>query len=142
MATPYDSIYQSFLQKISDYSFLSMDDTTLKSNLFGYLKSSITKFKRCKNNLSQRDDISSQFYIDLTDEEIEILSIYMMVEYLSPKLVTSDLIQQSLSAKDYNIYSQANHIKEIRTLRDTYKLEAEQAMVRYTLYNADLSDMQ
>lgn len=142
MATPYDSIYQSFLQKISDYSFLSMDDTVLKNNLSGYLKSSITKFKRCKHDLSERDDIVGQFNIDLTDEEIEILSIYMMVEYLSPKLVTSDLIAQSLSSQDFNIYSQANHIKEIRLLRDSYKSEADQAMMRYTLYNTDLSDMQ
>jgi hypothetical protein len=141
MATPFSDVYAFFTSKISDYSFLKLTQIELEDNLENYLNSASVKFRRCKKDLSDKDKANNQFNIDLSDEEKEILSTLMIVEYLSPKLVTSDLLQQQLGTKDYKLYSQANHIKEIRELRDLYKKEANQLMMDYSYLNGSLDGL-
>lgn len=131
MATSYENIYSRFLPKITDYSFLNLSDAEVEDHLETFLKSSIIKFRYC-DKLSERDELIKQFTEDLTDEEIEILSILMCVEYLTPKLLTDDLLKQKLNSKDYSLYSQANHVKEIRGLRDVFQQEANNLMILYT----------
>lgn len=133
MATSYQHIYERFLPKISDYSFIKMTDDEVEYQLEKYLKSSIVKFRYCQK-LSDRNELDKLFNLDLTDEEQEILSILMCVEYLSPKILTDDLLRQTLSSKDYTLYSQANHIKEVRSIKDSFQREANSMMILYT-YN-------
>lgn len=141
MATPYSQIYSRFLAKISDYSFVSLTQEELEANLETFLNSAIVQFRRCKKSLYLRDNVAKTFDEDLTDEEQEILSKFMVVEYLTPKLVTADLLQQTLSSRDFKLYSQANHIKEIRDLRNEMKNEVIKMMTEYTYFNFNMDDM-
>lgn len=127
--------------KISDYSFLNLTQNEVEDILESYLLSSIVKFKKCKKDLSNRDQALKQFNEDLTDEEKEILATLMCVEYLTPKLITSELLKQKLSTKDYQLYSQANQIKEIREVRDKMKSEANQMMISYSYSENSLDDL-
>jgi len=138
MATSYQVIYERFLPKISDYSFLNLTENEVEYQLEKYLKSSIVKFRYC-TKLSDRNEIEKSFNENLTDEEQEILSILMCVEYLSPKILTDDLLRQTLSSKDYTLYSQANHIKEVRSIQDSFKSEAKSLMILYTYNKNKLS---
>ena len=131
MATPYEEIYSRFLPKITDYSFVNLTDAEVEDNLETFMKSSVIKFRYC-DKLSDRDDTLKQFNLDLTEEEQEIISVLMCVEYLTPKLLTDDLLKQTLNSKDYKLYSQANHAKEVRSLRDKYQQEANNLMILYT----------
>lgn len=141
MATPFTNVYGRFLSKISDFTFLNLTQEELEDSLESYLLTSVIKFRRCKTNLSQRNSLTKEFNNDLTDEEQEILASLMTVEYLTPKLVTADLLQQSMSSRDYRMYSQANHIAEIRRLRNDLKVEAEKMMTDYSYFNNSLDDM-
>lgn len=141
MATPYSQIYSRFLAKISDYSFVSLTQDELEANLESFLSGAIVQFRRCKKSLYLRDNITKVFEENLNEEEQEILSKLMVVEYLTPRLVTADLLQQTLSSRDFRLYSQANHIKEIRDLRNAIKNEASRMMTDYTYYNFDMDDM-
>jgi hypothetical protein len=141
MATPYSEVYSRILGKISDYSFLNMTQEEVEESLEPYLLSSCVKFKKCLKNLGDRDKVNKQFNEDLTEEETEILASLMIVEYLSPKIITSDLLQQSLSSKDYKIYSQANHIKEIKDLRKTFKEEANTLLMSYSYSSISLDKL-
>ena len=118
MATPFREVYERVYNKISDYSFTKLTKDEVEDVLESFLLSALVKFKTCKKDLSDRDLTLKQFNEDLTDEEQEILATLICVEYLTPKLITDELLQQRLSTKDYNLYSQANQIKEIRELRD------------------------
>lgn len=138
MATSYQTIYERFLPKISDYSFLNLTENEVEYQLEKYLKSSIVKFRYC-TKLSDRNELEKSFNENLTDEEQEILSILMCVEYLSPKILTDDLLKQTLSSKDYTLYSQANHIKEVRSIQDSFKSEAKSLMILYTYNKSKLS---
>lgn len=141
MATPFSEIYDRVYNKISDYSFLNLTQNEVEDILESYLLSSIVKFKKCKKDLSNRDQALKQFNEDLTDEEKEILATLMCVEYLTPKLITSELLKQKLSTKDYQLYSQANQIKEIREVRNKMKSEANQMMISYSYSENSLDDL-
>lgn len=132
MATPYSNVYMRFLPKIKNYDYLNLTSEEIEDNLETYLMSALVKFRKCKQDLSSRDEVLRLFSNDLSDEEQEILAILMIVEYLSPKIVTDELLKQSLSSKDWKLYSQANQIKEVRELRDMFKREVNQLMTYYS----------
>lgn len=131
MATPYQFIYARFMPKITDYTYLNLTPQEIEDNLETFMKSSIIKFRYC-SKLTNRDELLKQFNDELTEEEQEILAVLMCVEFLTPKLLTDDLLKQTLNSKDYKLYSQANHVKEIRSLRDTFQKEANNLMILYT----------
>jgi hypothetical protein len=137
MATSYEEIYARFTPKITDFYFSNLSDGEVEEYFETFLKSSIIKFRYC-SKLTDRDENIKQFNKDLTEEEQEILSILMSVEYLTPKLLTDELLKQTLNSKDYSLYSQANQIKEIRELRDTYQQEANNLMILYTFTGSKL----
>jgi hypothetical protein len=137
MATSYEEIYARFTPKITDFHFANISDFEVEEYFETFLKSSIIKFRYC-NKLNDRDETLKQFNKDLTEEEQEILSILMSVEYLTPKLLTDELLKQTLNSKDYSLYSQANQIKEIRELRNTYQQEVNNLMILYTFTNSKL----
>lgn len=43
MATPYETIYSRFLQKITDFNLAELDDFTLDGMLLGWLKSAVVR---------------------------------------------------------------------------------------------------
>ncbi|AZV43721.1 hypothetical protein BAOM_3112 [Peribacillus asahii] len=139
MATSYQDIYARFLPKVTDYSYLNLTNEEVEDNLETFMKSSIIKFRYC-NKLSDRDEAVNVFNENLTDEEQEILATLMCVEFLTPKLLTDDLLKQTLNSKDYSLYSQANHIKEIRQLRDIFQKEANNLMILYTFTKSKMDD--
>lgn len=140
MATPYSSVFDRFLNKVTDYSFLNLSEEELERNFKSYLSSAIVHFRRCKKDLFNTDETLELFNEDLTPEEQEIIARLMVVEYLSPKLITSDLLQQTLNSKDFRLYSQANHIKEIRELRNIMRKESTQMMMEYSYQHTSMDD--
>jgi hypothetical protein len=140
--TTIEEIYDSFLSKISDYSFLSENITQqdIEDDLFGYFKTARTKFYRCNNSLEVEDDGTGLlvFSVDLHPMEIEVLSTLMLVEYIKPQLITSETLKQSLSDKDFKIYSQASQLREIRLLYKAMVADASKLITEYTYLALDL----
>ena len=142
MATPYIDIYSSFLIKISDFSHLKLTQEELEIELEGYMKSALVKFKRCRQDLADRDDELKQFNVDLSDDEKEIVSTLMIVEYMKPKVLTTENLKQTMSDKDFKTYSQANHIKELLTLYKECKSEANKLLTEYSYFNGDINKLE
>lgn len=142
MATPYTTIYTSFLDKISDQYLASMIDDDLKAQLLKYLNNAVPKFHKCKKNLSERTDEQDGFANELSDEEIEILANLMVVEWLRPHVNNLELLKQALTPKDFKLTSQANHLKELQTLRRDTQAEISRLLVDYSYNNNSLDDLQ
>jgi hypothetical protein len=138
MSTPFSDIYDIFLGKITDYDFLAVDDLTLEDTLQRYLLSASVKFLRCSTDLS-RDTTLKLFTNNLTYLEQEILASLMVVEWLSPKLNTSQLLKQTMTDKDFKIYSQANHLDELIKLRQYMQDEVDGLINVYTYQ--DIGDL-
>ena len=135
MATLYETIYNRALSKITDYELAALPNYDLEGILHGYLLSSIAKFRKCKNDLKDRDEEIRQFNVDLEDEEIEILAIMMVREHLAPQLHSTLLYKQIFSGKEQNYYSQSAHTKELRELDNSLRTEAQKLMRDYSYQN-------
>lgn len=84
--TSYEDIYEKFSQKITDFKLLELTDQEIREMMKQWLKSSIAKFRRCKSDLTDRDDELEEFNVDLLDIEQEILAELMVGEWLEPQL--------------------------------------------------------
>lgn len=139
MATPYSELYDVFWSQVTDPTLLSMDTTdAIKQRL---LLNAIPQFRRCKQDLTNRNDTTFTFIITLTDEEKLILGILMVNEYLKSQITSIDKIRQVMSNKDWSITSQANHLQQLMALRQDVKKEVDDLIVAYTYNNADLSGL-
>ena len=137
--TPYSDIYDLYFGMCSDYEFLTLPPENQDNILEGWLLSSIGEFANCKTDLSDRDSISKKFNVDLKDNEKLILAKYILTNWLSPKLYTVENLKNYLSSKDFNMYSPANLLKEIRTTyKDAYK-NAEKSKIQYEYKHFDPS---
>ena len=138
--TPITEVYDSFLLKISDYNFISITDEEIEQDLFGYFKPARAKFYRCKNSLElvENQDGEKSFTVKLEPLEIEVLATLMLVEYLKPSLLSSETLKQTLSDKNFKIYSQASQLREIRLLYNVLKADASKLITEYTYLELDL----
>lgn len=124
-------IYDTFLSKISDYSFLTIEEEDVNIILGGYYKSAKSKFYKCKKDLSL-DDTGHFVNDDLDDFEIEIITSLMLVEYLKPIMLSTEVTKQSLSDKDFKIYSQASQLRELSLLYRLFQKESRKLMTEYS----------
>ena len=132
MATSYEEIYNLAANKITDPEIALLLPEDIEELFHGYLISAIPKFRKCKNDLSNRDDELRQFNVDLLDVEKEILAILVVREWLQPQLYSSLLTKQVFSDKEQKYYSQSSHISELRALDETLKIEAQKLSRDYT----------
>ena len=137
MATSYEEIYNLAANKITDPEIALLLPEDIEELFHGYLISAIPKFRKCKNDLSNRDDELRQFNVDLLDVEKEILAILVVREWLQPQLYSALLTKQVFSDKEQKYYSQSSHISELRALDETLKIEAQKLSRDYTYGNSE-----
>ena len=137
MATSYEEIYNLAANKITDPEIALLSQEDIEELFHGYLISAIPKFRKCKNDLSNRDDELRQFNVDLLDVEKEILAILVAREWLQPQLYSALLTKQVFSDKEQKYYSQSSHISELRALDETLKIEAQKLSRDYTYGNSE-----
>jgi hypothetical protein len=140
LPTLFQEIFDIFLDKVKDYTFLSLTAEDMDTLLSGYLKSAIVKFKKSKVDLSY-DPHLMQFNNELGYEEMEILAMLMCVEYITPQIMTTEILKQTLASKDYQMFSQAQHLKELKDLRKQLRAEINSLINNYTYDNGDLGKL-
>ena len=122
MATPYAKVYGRFLNKMTDFNLAELDDYTADEMLKGWLHSAIVN-TRTSSNLSARDDESEVFINDLADNDVELLAMGMTMAWIDQYLHSTENVLQFIGGKEEKYYSQANHIAEIRALREDIRVE-------------------
>jgi len=132
MPTTYDQIYQKFLEKITDVDLISLPEDQLREILRGYLDTACSRFLYCFQDLSQRDNDEEVFLITLEPLEIEILANIMTYAWVLPKINKLTLLKQVMSDGDFKITSQANHLKELNSLKESIETEYNKLMMQYT----------
>ena len=138
-------VYDYFLSSISDYTLLESTPEDVEDDLNTYFKKARGKFYKCKNSLKVKDDLEKAdkyFYgidkdgnevnVMLTDFEIAIIVHLMLVEYMKPQLIATEVMKQSLSDKDFKIYSQANQLRELNLLYRLIQRESKVMITEYT----------
>lgn len=140
MGTPYNTVYSWALRKIEDPSLTEWPEEVLENELHGWMLSAIAKFRRCKNDLSDRDDESKCFNSDLLLIEQEILGVMMAREWLAPQLNSVNVSRQVFGGKEEKFFSQSAHGEFLDERDEKLKLEAQQLHRDYTYIDNDFFD--
>ena len=134
--TSYEKIFQRFSQKITDFKLLELSDSDVHLMMKEWLTSAIPKFRRCEHDLSQRDDEIEQFTDTLNDNEVEILALLMVGEWLEPQLNSELYTSQFFGGKEEKWFAQANQLDKLMTLFNSNKTTCQKLMRDYGYQNA------
>ena len=145
--TPFSKIYDSFLSKLTDDMYMELDELQTYRMLEELLLSAIQKFEFPRFDITNYEtsyldkevDYSGvdsnnidtyafvygggHFNVELTQEEINILATYMVVEWLGQQLASVENTRMKYSGSDFKFTSQANHMAKILTLKQDYERE-------------------
>ena len=132
MATSYEKIYENLLPKFRSYEIPLMSTEEVKDYLHDFLIPAISRFHVCRKDLNDRDDIIQIFNVDLSDIEIEILSNYLLIEYIDSEYIrVPSLLKVNLPSTDFKSYSSANFLDKLMNMHSTYVKENETLLSRY-----------
>ena len=142
--TPFSDVYESFLSKVTSDMYMELTEVETYKLLEELLITSIAKFEFPRVNLFDYvKGTESEFELDsygnivptnaeyhvgyfnaiLTAEEINILSTYMIVEWIGQQLASVENIRMKFSGTDFKFTSQANHMQKLLALKKDYERE-------------------
>lgn len=139
MPTLYSEIDNMFLADISDDTFLSYTEIERQEILDGLRNKAITRFKACKKDLYDKDDILRQFNPILTNEEKLIIATCMRKYWLNDKIYNLELLKQRMSTKDFKLTAQSEHLLRLLNLSQELDKNISAMIVDYTLYSYTIS---
>lgn len=129
--TSYEIVYGRFLNSVTDFNLAELDDHTLNEMLKDWLHTAIVK-TRTSSKIISNDEVEA-FSSELSDLDIELLSMGMKLAWLDQTLNSTDNVLMFIGGKEEKFFSQANHIAELRALRaDT--LREMQQLYTYSTY--------
>lgn len=139
--TPFSIVYDSFLSRVTSDMYMEMDESDTLSQLQNLLINAIPRFEFPKSDifdyeLGSLEDIVDEetgtftkkwvgglFHCILSQEEINILSLSMVIEWLGQQLTTTENTRIKYTSSDFKMTSQANHMAKLKVLIDSYKAE-------------------
>ena len=137
MATPYEKLYENLLPKFRSYEIPLMSVEEVKDYLHDFLIPAISRFHVCRKDLNNRDDILQRFNVELSDTEIEILSNYLLIEYIDSEYIrVPSLLKVQLPSNDFKVFSPANFLDKLMAMHKTYVKENETLLSRYAWMGA------
>lgn len=145
--TPFAVIYDSFFSRVTSDMYMEMSELDTIEMLQDLLLNAIPRFEFPRFDifdyeLGSFDDMGTYCGVDsdneecpaigwiggyfnavLTQEEINILSLSMTVEWLGQQLATTENTRLKYSGSDFKFTSQANHMAKIKVVMDAYRQE-------------------
>lgn len=124
--TPSSFVYNAFLRQITDDMYMELTKEDTMKLLSELLNSAITWFEFPRQSLEmiepdENDTEDGYFVNDLTDEEIKILAVYMVQEWIGQQLANIDNTRMKYSGSDFRLTSQANHLSKLQSLQKEYE---------------------
>lgn len=135
--TSYLTIYNRFLDKVTDYFIFELSDEDTCNYCHKLLMSALANLKNLDNNLDDIDDDNGVFNSDLTNKEIEYVACQMACEWLTPQINNTTLTTFYVGAKDEKFYSSSNQLKELMSLRDDMIARIKKIRRDYTYENSE-----
>ena len=147
MSLSYDVFTGAFLDKVSEYKFGRIGQFERMSIVDGYMKRSISAFKKiCKYDLSTTaDDVIREFDVTVDkadiDELIDIISEGMVVQWLKPYTYSQDNLELGINTRDFTRTSAAELLLRINNVYSNAQKTFLQMMREYSYNHGDLTDL-
>ena len=145
--TPFSIIYDSFLSRCTSDMYMEMTELDTLEMLQDLLINAIPRFEFPRFDIFDYEPgylmgigtycgiesdgievpatawVGGSFNAELTQEEVNILSLSMVVEWLGQQLATTENTRLKYSGSDFKFTSQANHMAKIKVMMDSYRQE-------------------
>ena len=147
MSIPYDSFTGAFLQKITEFELLELSPSVQQSTIDGYMKRSMTAFKKiCEYDLlASADDEHRIIDVDTDGEDSEdltdIISEGMIVQWLKPCVYKQELLETVLNTKDFTTYSPSELLKAVNSTYKSAQHDFTQMMREYSFNCGNLTEL-
>ena len=92
---------------------------------------------KIQNDLSDRNNDLEEFTADLTNSEIEVVSLYMVVAWYDQKINSMEHIMLYVGTKDEKWTNQREHLRTMRETCEMYRLRARKYFRNYCSKNND-----
>ena len=141
--TYFEDVYEFFLSKIKSYDLAELTEDEIKEALNSLIKLAFPKCTVFKGKI--KIDLDNESFVvkgkdSLSLEEMEILSLAMLLQYISPLIARDENLKQTLSSKDFSSTSQANHLEKLLILKKSIDADLNYAMNSYTFSNKVYGD--
>ena len=126
MSTSFFEVYDAFLARITaDEWTLEEDLAIVERDWQQLLKAAIFRFKYPRVSLeTEINEGTNQFIENLTNDEIQLLSLYMKHQWIKRCISSWQNIRQLYADKDF---SQANHLDKLNKLQAAVQLQVKHA---------------
>lgn len=153
--TSFSTIYDNFLTRVTSDMYMEWTELDTYSHLQDLLTVSIPRFEFPRFNIFDYEEgyydslgtykgvesnnievpaagwVGGTFHNDLTLEEINIIALNMVIEWLGQQLSTTDNTVMKYSGSDFKFTSQANHMAKIKNLLEKYEQESNHLQKLY-----------
>ncbi len=145
MTSSYEKIYSSFLSRVTDYSFVEVNEDDVIDLMNGWMKSVVSQpYVRRLFSSILFDDYEEVVEFELktsvddsADDDFvtEILSRGMVIEWLEPQVKSVVNIAQMFGGKEQKFYAQSSHMAELKDMLKTAKSELRRMICDYGYIN-------
>ena len=132
MGTPIQDVFDKFMIQIDDDTKYYMEATLLDELLRLYLSKAISKFRDCQKELKIVDDYFTEV---LDDDEQFILAQFMVLQWLSPKILCNDNLTIQFSDVDYNQKNPASLLTSLKDMKREIEKALQRDLVEYSYKN-------
>ena len=148
MTSSYETIFNKFLGRVTDYDFLTIDEAYLWEQVSEWVEnsiatpslrvifSSITCDKETQTltytlRNSAGDELSDQLYVE------KLFAMSFVIQWLEPTVKNKINLNQMFGGKEEKYYSQAQHLSELRgILEDTVVRLKKEIRDHDAIYNS------
>ena len=139
--TAFQIIYDEFLSSITDDMYLELTKSETETMLFELFQSALPWFEFPRFNAYDYDLDLGAYNCDLTREEIKIITMYMIVEWIGQQLASIEVTRMKYSGSDFKFTSQANHMHKLKDLQKEYERKGFHLQRLYKRRKADAHGM-
>lgn len=142
--TSYDEVFSNFKDKITDPDLLLFSKDLQVEMLISYMDKAIAKCNRIVKktvDLSKRDNTILEFQVQIPDDVMDIITEWMTVFWLEPYLNNIENLKNTLSTKDFSVFSPANLLEKISDRYNTARKYARSIMNEYSFFIADMKEL-
>lgn len=125
IGTPFQEIYDSFLGKITDDMYLELRPDETAQDMESLLISAIPNFEFPRFSLFDYSQDTQTYNIELSLEEVGILSHLMVIEWIRRQLASVENTRMKYSGSDFKFTSQANHLHKLLKLKESFEQESK-----------------
>lgn len=146
MSVSYDVFAGAFLSKVTEYTFIQLQDENRAAIVDGFLRRAITKFaKVCKYDMSSYDDDNRVFNVDIPQDDLEeivdIVSEGMLEQWMKPYVYRQENLENILNSRDFTTYSPAELLLRISNAYAKVQKDYTNMIREYSYNHGDLSDL-